>query len=163
MAISNDDLLFMRISDEVRQHSHDPHRQVGAVIVDSEGIVIATGSNHPPSVLEITADDSRAAILEDPSWKYFMLEHAERNAIYDAFRQYVNLTGTTMYTTLFPCADCARAIVAAGITRLVVPSRQKASERDAKWSEHYRFARQIFEAAGVQLDEVLFDVSVNLK
>ena len=153
----------MRLSDEARQLSHDPDRQVGAVIVNNEDVLVATGSNSPPSELNISAIDSRTAILEDSSWKYFMLEHAERNAIHEAHRRGVSLVGSTIYVTLFPCADCARAIVAAGIFRLVVPSEQKESERDDKWSEHYRYARRILKTAGVQLENVTFDAAEILR
>jgi dCMP deaminase len=158
MTISNDDLQFMRLSNEARRQSHDPHRQVGAVIVDCTGEVISMGSNSPPSVLGIPATVSITAISEDSSWKYFMLEHAERNAINEAHRRGTSLVGSTMYVTLFPCADCARAIAAAGISKLVVPLTHGETERDDKWSEHYRFASRIFAAAGVEIETVPYEV-----
>ncbi|MBY6066212.1 dCMP deaminase [Leisingera aquaemixtae] len=159
MTISKTDLKFLRLSDEARQQSHDPHRQVGAVIVDDRGTVLSVGANSPPTALQLSSSASFLAITDDPSWKYFMLEHAERNAIYDAQRRGVSLVGATMYCTLFPCADCARAIVASGITRLVAPSGHGASNRDDKWSDHYRFARKILDAAGVILEMVPYQVS----
>jgi dCMP deaminase len=158
MEISNMDRQFMELSCEARRYSHDPHRRVGAVIVDQEGVVIATGANSPPSALNISAAASLKAISEDPSWKYFMLEHAERNAIHDAYKHCLSIVGTTMYVTLFPCSDCARAIVAAGIARVVVPLGYGETERDDKWAKHYHYSSIIFKSAGVQLDTISFHI-----
>jgi dCMP deaminase len=78
-----------------------------------------------------------------------MLEHAERNAIFAAYRGGRSLVGATMYGTLFPCADCARAIVAARLSRLDVLSLGRDPVRDAKWLEHYRYAERILAMAGI--------------
>jgi deoxycytidylate deaminase len=64
----------------------------------------------------------------------------------------VGVVGATMYGTLFPCADCARAIVAAGLSRLVVLGLDKDPMRDAKWLEHYRYAERILAMAGVAVE-----------
>lgn len=152
MAISDSDRDFLRRSEEMQSGSHDPHRQVGVVIVDVDGNVLATGTNAPPVELGLSKAESLAAIEADPTWKYFMFEHAERNAINSARNNGKELRGATMYGTLYPCADCARAIVAAGISRLVVPGPGGDPLRDNKWREHYRFAHRMFELSGVQVD-----------
>jgi dCMP deaminase len=151
MAISNTDRQFLQRCETIKEDSHDPHRQVGALIADEHGQVVAVGTNAPPIQLRLSRPDSYASIEADPKWKYFMLEHAERNAINAARKDGKHLAGTTMYGTLFPCADCARAIVAAGVSRLVVPTPGNI-DRDAKWLDHYRYARQILELGGVRVD-----------
>jgi dCMP deaminase len=83
-----------------------------------------------------------------------MLEHAERNAISDARKRGHSLIGATMYGTLFPCADCARAIVAAGIRRLVVPPSIPDLQRDEKWNTHFHYAREIIALAGVEVSVI---------
>lgn len=50
---------------------------------------------------------------------YQFTEHAERAAIYQAARTGTKLAGSTVYLTWYPCADCARALVAVGVDRLV--------------------------------------------
>jgi dCMP deaminase len=90
----------------------------------------------------------------DPAWKYFVLEHAERNAIYAAYAEGKSLAGATMYGTLFPCADCARAIVAARLSRLVIFGLGENPDRDEKWLEHYRYAEEILVRAGVTVEIV---------
>lgn len=154
MAISREDRQFLLLCDEVRQDSHDPDRKVGAIIVNVDGKLVGRGTNAPPSALNLTIADSQAAIRQDQRWKYFVLEHAERNAIFDALLRGKSLKGATMYSTLFPCADCARAIVASGVSRLVVLGVELDLDRDQKWLDHYRHAEHIFELARVVIETV---------
>lgn len=149
MTISALDRHVLQLCIKVREESHDPDRKVGVVITNSAGEVLTSGTNAPPRALGFTKAQSRRAIRQDFAWKYFMLEHAERNAIFRAHAEGKTLTGSTIYTTLFPCADCARAIVAAGISRVVVLGQENNPERDKKWLEHYERAKQIFFLAGM--------------
>jgi len=84
-----------------------------------------------------------------------MFEHAERNAIFGAEKLGKSVKGATMYCTLFPCADCARAIVAAGMRRLVVAAPVPTNPRDEKWRTHHHYALQILELSGVAIDYVV--------
>jgi dCMP deaminase len=152
MAISTQNRRFLLLCEEVRQGSHDPDRKVGVVVADASGQILAAGTNAPPASLGLTVAESHQAIAQDPDWKYFMLEHAERNAIFAALVQGKSLTGATMYGTLFPCADCARAIVASGLSRLVVFGLGSDPHRDKKWLEHYRHAERILALAGVTVE-----------
>ncbi|MBY3589487.1 hypothetical protein HJA87_06260 [Rhizobium bangladeshense] len=154
MAISHDDRRFLIRCDEVKAMSHDPHRQVGVVIVGTEGTVIAEGTNAPPSAFGLNHLETQMEISNDPSWKYFMLEHAERNAIFSAHNRGISLAGATMYGSLFPCADCARAMVAVGISRVVVSTADNDPRRDEKWRDHYKYARLVFELGGVSVELV---------
>ncbi|MDT0683115.1 deaminase [Roseicyclus sp. F158] len=143
---------YLRRSVELHQRSHDPHRQVGALIVDSAGNIVSEGVNAPPDRFNFSKADTFRAIVLDPEWKYFMLEHAERNAINAAFSKGMSLSGSTMYASLYPCADCARAIVAAGISRLVVPDIGGDADRDTKWKAHYHYASKVFALGGVKVE-----------
>lgn len=152
MADYKSDSTYMQRALALHHKSHDPHRQVGALIVGRHGDVLSEGANAPLDAFRLSRSESLAAIEADPNWKYFVLEHAERNAIYTAFVDGKDLRGATMYGTLFPCADCARAIVAAGISRFVVPEPPGDSDRNEKWLAHYHFAHQIFELGDVKVD-----------
>jgi dCMP deaminase len=152
MPLSSIDRFFLVQCEAVKKESHDPDRQVGVVIASPTGHLLATGSNRPPESVELSLRESHRAIAKDPNWKYFMLEHAERNAINNARGLGHSLTGATMYGTMFPCADCARAIVAAGIRRLVVPHPEANPQRDEKWQSHFQYAHQILDLSGVELD-----------
>lgn len=61
-----------------------------------------------------------------------------------------------MYVSLFPCADCARAVIASGIKRVVVPGPAIVSEADEKWAEHFRFASELFQKGGVEVETLDF-------
>lgn len=149
---SSIDSLFISEALSAKASSHDPDRQVGAAIASSDGQLIAVGTNHPPTRLGYTLKQSHEAIKNDPRWKYFILEHAERNAISEAYRQGSSLQGATIYVTLFPCSDCARAISSAGISRMVVPRTSVPTDRDQKWLEHYRYAEEILTGSGIAVD-----------
>lgn len=154
MKILPSDHIFLAQCELVKRESHDPERQVGAIIVSPMGQILATGSNMPPEKMNMSVSGSHQAIEADPQWKYFVLEHAERNAINKAHALGHKLVDSTMYGTLFPCADCARAIVAAGITRLVVPTPATEFQRNDKWQIHFHYSYQIFRIARVQVDFV---------
>lgn len=152
MTITKQDIEIIHKLKGIQQLSHDPDRPVGVIITDANGNVLESGTNRPPEKLGYGISETHAEIRNESSWKYHMLEHAERDAIIKALRHGQTLEGATMYGTLFPCADCARAIVNAGIARLVIPAPGLHPARDHKWQEHYRYAHRIFELAGVHID-----------
>lgn len=152
MAIFRGDERFLLRCEEIKRSSYDPHRKVGVVIVRPPGEILVEGVNAPPAALGLTPHETELSISKDPSWKYFFLEHAERNAIFSARDKGISIIGATMYGTLFPCADCARAIVASGISRLVISATDGDPVRDEKWQIHYNYARHIFDMGGVIVD-----------
>lgn len=94
--------------------SKDPSTKVGCVVIGSSNQVLTQGFNGFPR----GANDSLARYM-DRAVKYKWIEHAERNAIYNAARTGTSLMGATLYVPWFPCAECARAIVQSGITTAV--------------------------------------------
>jgi deoxycytidylate deaminase len=57
--------------------------------------------------------------MKAAQFDYIRAVHAEMAAITDAARHDISITGCTLYTTTFPCHDCAKHIVASGIRRVV--------------------------------------------
>lgn len=110
---TNWDKRFMDLATYIAQWSKYPGRKVGAVIVDDRHTVVSIGYN---GLVRGSNDEDNSKYKK--AVKYLWSEHAERNAIYNAARQ---LIGTTIYSTLFPCADCARAIIQCGIRKIVSP------------------------------------------
>ena len=87
-------------------------RKVGAVLVLADGATtLATCNDFPVGVRDTEA---RHAHPDRLLW----IEHAERNAIFAAARSGLPTAGATLIATFHPCADCARAIVQAGIATL---------------------------------------------
>jgi dCMP deaminase len=129
------DARFMAIAAQVATWSKDRSTQVGCVIVSLDRDILATGYNGFPRRVNDDIDTRH----ERPA-KYKFTEHAERNAVYAAAKRGTALVGATMYVPWFPCCDCARAIVQAGISRLVAFEPDFADER---WGADHRTAVEI--------------------
>lgn len=141
--MENWDKKFIKLSKHISDWSKDKNKKVGAVIVDADNVVLSMGYNGIPR----GCDDTQECRYERPT-KYLFTEHAERNAIYHAARHGVSLKGCKMYVTLFPCADCARAMIQSGITKLIAPEPNL--EHDV-WGEHFKAAIQMMEEAKIQI------------
>lgn len=127
----------------ISQWSLDPKRKVGCVIADDDNIVVSMGYNGIPR----NCDNEKPERSERPT-KYFYYEHAERNALYHAARHGVTVKGCNMYVTDFPCADCARGAIQAGIKRLVAPKFDKTHER---WGDSWTAALNMLTESGVEV------------
>jgi dCMP deaminase len=105
---------FMGVAILASKRSKDPNTQVGACIVDENNIILSTGYNGFPygcSDDEFPWDRSG----EDTKYKYVV--HAELNAILNARGK--NLNNARIYVDLFPCNECAKAIIQSGIKEVV--------------------------------------------
>lgn len=124
----------------VASWSHDPSRKVGSVIVDIDRRIVSTGYNgFPAGVIDSEVRYNNREL------KYRLVKHAEDNAI--AFSHKSDLRDCTLYSTLYPCAQCAGSMIRAGIRRVVV---QKSPDFDNdRLSEDFRLTREIFEECGV--------------
>lgn len=117
--------------------SKDPSTKVGAVIVNRKRSIIGTGYNGFPRGVY----DHQERLANRPT-KHAMTVHAEANAILNAV---ASVEGATIYCTHFPCQDCAKFIVQAGIARVVAPLGDLAG-----WEDSQRIARTMFAEAGVE-------------
>ncbi|MBQ2810014.1 MAG: dCMP deaminase family protein [Clostridia bacterium] len=110
------DEYFMGVARLAAMRSKDPSTQVGACIVDSERRILSTGYNGFPAGC---SDDEFPWEREGGflDVKYPFVVHAELNAILNARGK--NLTNSTIYVDLFPCNECAKAIIQAGIKEIV--------------------------------------------
>ena len=104
------DDYFLNIAQAVSLRSHDAQTKVGIVIVDENKRILATGYNGFPPGLE---DNNLPNLRPD---KYPFMVHGEINAI-AACRQ--DLRSSTLYSTHSPCRDCAKAIITAGVKKVV--------------------------------------------
>jgi dCMP deaminase len=117
-------------------------RQVGAVILVRDGAEPILACNTFP------------AGVADLDWRHegdgrlVWMEHAERNAIFNAAKNGRALAGATIASTFFPCIDCARAIVQSGIARLVSPAP---ALDDPVWGASFPRSQIILEEGGVEL------------
>jgi dCMP deaminase len=143
------DVRFLRLALEVSTWSKDRSTQVGAVIVGEDRSPGPYGYNGFPRFI----DDDKAERHSRPT-KYDWTEHAERNAIYNAARMGVALKGSTIYVTHVPCADCARAIIQVGITRVVTDASCMEGGFAERWSDAAEITREMLAEANVPIELV---------
>jgi dCMP deaminase len=112
------DEYFRAIAEQVKTRSKDPRMQIGAVIVDRDNQIVATGYNDLPRGARNLPERFLA-----PE-KYDWMVHAEENAIGAAARRGVKTAGSSIYLSegYFCCHKCASAIVQAGIKTVHAPA-----------------------------------------
>jgi len=135
------DEYFMGIALLSSMRSKDPSTQVGACIVNEENRIVGVGYNGFPK--GCSDDDFQwERSGEANNTKYPYVCHAELNAILNSNG---NVRGTRIYVALFPCNECAKSIIQAGIKEVIYIS-DKYFETDGA-----RASRRMLEAAGVIL------------
>jgi len=132
---------YLPVAQAIAQLSKDTTK-VGAVILGPNGEGGPWGYNGAPRKCSADEDERR----ERPE-KYWWFEHAERNAIYSAARAGFATDGATIVVTHPPCMDCARAIVQAGIKRVIAGGQGLDA---ARWGEHLARAERLFAEVGVE-------------
>ena len=137
-------LDFIPIAQAISQMSKDPSTKVGAVIVDRDNNILSTGLNgFPRGVID---DPARYA---DRAIKLRFVAHAESNAISQAARVGARLLDSILVVTaLFPCTNCAKMIIQAGIKTVYAPKMNPVSSNQ-QWFIEEEFSRQMFNEAGV--------------
>lgn len=134
----NWDEYFMAQAQLVASKSKDASTKVGAVLVRNNN-AFSTGYNGFPR----GCDDS-VPERQDRPLKYDWTVHSELNAIVNAAREGFKTDGSTMYVTLHPCKECAKAIVQAGVKEVVVLS-------DDNPRFDFILAREILDEGGVKV------------
>jgi dCMP deaminase len=116
-------------------------RKVGAVLVAGDGTEIAACNTFPAGVRDL--EDRHAG-----DGRFVWMEHAERRAIFEAARRGVSTAGAHLTTTFFPCIDCARAIVDAGLACLDTPAPDF---DDLVWGASFERSQVILREGGVEI------------
>ena len=139
------DEYFMGIAILSAQRSKDSSTQVGACIVNEEKKIVAVGYNGMPTGCnddDMPWERTGSTSLDT---KYPFVCHAELNAILN--RNTASLKNATLYVTLFPCNECAKAIIQSGIKRVVYAENKYADTEGVKAS------KLMFEKCGVETSE----------
>ena len=110
--------FFMRVALSASMRSKDPNTQVGACIADTNHRILSVGYNGTPSAL--TDDDFPWGVSDDPlNDKHSYVVHAEANAVLNYRGSLKDMSGATVYVTLFPCNECAKILAQVGIGEVV--------------------------------------------
>ena len=135
------DEYFMSVAYLASMRSKDPNTQVGACIVDANNKILSMGYNGFPAGC---SDDEFPWNRDGEPFdsKYFYVTHSELNAILN-YRG-GSLEGAKLYVTLFPCNECAKACIQAGIKTIVFDSDKYANTPSTLAS------KRMLDAAGVR-------------
>ncbi|WP_455012446.1 deoxycytidylate deaminase [Mogibacterium timidum] len=134
------DEYFMGVSLLAAKRSKDPNTQVGACIVDSNHVILSTGYNGFPLGC---SDDELPWARTGEDTKYPYVVHAELNAILNSGGK--SLRDATIYVGLFPCNECAKAIIQSGIREVVYLDDKYANEKSTLAS------KRLLSMAGVKM------------
>jgi dCMP deaminase len=146
------DQYFMGMAHLSALRSKDPSTQVGAVIVSPANKVVSIGYNGLPKGCSDDEYpwDREGSALES---KYVYVVHAELNAILNAP---MSVQGCRIYVSLFPCNECAKAIIQSGIAEIVYEDDKYADTDIVKAS------KRMLNSAGVTLRQLPHRVSVSV-
>lgn len=146
------DSYFMAMAHLSAKRSKDPNTKVGAVIVDDNHHIVGMGYNgFPVGCSDQEYPWSREGEYCDTKYPYVV--HAELNAILNSIK---NLHGCILYVSLFPCNECAKAIIQSGIRKIVYES-DKYAETDA-----IHASKRMLISAGVELYQLPYSVHIDV-
>ena len=151
MVISWDE-YFMGLAHLSAMRSKEPNTQVGACIVDRDNKVVSIGYNGMPR----GCNDNEFPWEREGGFldtKYAFVVHAELNAILNSPRP---VSGCTLYVSLFPCNECAKAIIQSGISKIVYESDKY------NGTEGNIASKKMLNEAGVELQQLPYAVNVAL-
>ena len=151
MVISWDE-YFMGLAHLSALRSKDPNTQVGACIVDNEHKVVSIGYNGMPR----GCDDENMPWQREGDFldtKYAYVVHAELNAILNSPR---SLRDCTIYVSLFPCNECAKAIIQSGIKKVIYESDKYAT------ADNVIASKKMLNEAGVTLEQLPYHIELTL-
>ena len=140
------DEYFMRVALLASKRSKDPNTQVGACIVDKNNVILSTGYNGFPYGC---SDDEFPWDRDGDDTKYKYVVHAELNAILNSRGK--SLTGAKLYVDLFPCNECAKAIIQSGVGEVVYLYDKYAHTAETQAS------KRMLTAAGVKFKQLVTD------
>lgn len=138
------DAYFMGIALLSSHRSKDPNTAVGSCIVSSENKILSVGYNGMPS--GCSDDEFPWGRNGDPlDTKYLYVCHAELNAILNYSG--TNMQGAKIYTTLFPCNECTKALIQSGIREVIYLSDKYAD------TPSVRAAKRMMDTVQIQYRE----------
>lgn len=150
--------------------SPDPNTQNAAFLVAPDNTILTKKANQFPLGILSTKERWKRPL------KYYYVEHAERNAIYQAARLGIQTDGTILYCPWFACADCARAIIQAGIVEVIgldgikvyspklraALAFYKEITPKSRWTETTRIGGEMLDEAGVIRTYIKFPAKLGI-
>lgn len=150
----NWDEYFMGVAILASRRSKDPNTQVGACIVNDDNKIMSVGYNGLPRGCSDDEFPWEREGEKDSDTKYPYVCHAELNAILNAGGN--DLKGTRIYVALFPCNECAKAIIQCGIKEIIYISDKY------KDTDLVQASKRMLLSAGVKLTPFSSEKCINI-
>ena len=149
------DEYFMGIAKLSALRSKDPSTQVGACIVSDDNRILSIGYNGAPNGFcdDIFPWDRTGDALET---KYLYVCHAELNAILNFRENKKDIENAKIYVALFPCNECAKAIIQAGIKKVIYESDKYCG------TDGNVVSKRLFDETGVVYEQLPYEVKIDL-
>lgn len=139
---------YFKVAESFASMSKDPSSRVGCVVLNSQTFSVrSVGYNGFPRGV-----DETVASRWDRETKLRFISHSEQNAIAQAAREGISLENSTMVCTMFPCCECAKSIIQAGIKTVV--TREPTEDIKSRWGPSFDVATTMFSEAGVVIQFV---------
>ncbi len=137
---------YFELSKHIAEWSKDPSTKVGAIIVDKYGKILSLGYNGFPRGVEDTEER-----LNNREVKYNLIVHAEANSILNAA---TSVSGSRIFTSKFPCNECSKLIVQAGISILYTTSPDSDIELYNRYKEKFEYSKLILKEGNVEVNYI---------
>ena len=150
------DEYFMALAKLTAMRSKDPNTQVGACIVSSDNRILSVGYNGAPNGF----DDSVFPWdrVGDPlDTKYMYVCHAERNAVLNYKGSRRDFENARIYVDLFPCNECAKEIIQAGIKEVIYLSDKYSDSKEVIAS------KKMLDVCGVKYKQFVSDKKIEIE
>ena len=150
------DEYFMGIAKLTAKRSKDPNTQVGACIVSPDNRILSVGYNGAPNGFDdsVFPWDREGNPLDT---KYMYVCHAERNAVLNYKGSRRDFEGARIYVDLFPCNECAKEIIQAGIKEVIYLSDKY------KDTESTIASKKMLDICGVKYRQFVCDKKINIE
>lgn len=157
MSLASDILHLQAAARMARDFSKDPSTQNGSILIGAGGGTLAFGYNH------IHELHDRPERWERPL-KYSYIEHAETHCIHQCAKNGLATRDATLYVVWYACDNCAKAIIQAGIRRVVGSATALFAGREhPNWSANVQLALEMLKEAGVQCDWLSDPLNVKIR
>ena len=149
------DEYFMAVAKLSAMRSKDPNTQVGACIVGQDNRILSIGYNGAPNGFK----DEKFPWKREGNpleTKYLYVVHAERNAILNYRGNRKDFEGAKIYVYLFPCNECAKEIIQAGIKEVIYISDKYAETAESIAS------KKLFDECGVKYKQLVMNKEIKI-
>lgn len=126
--------------------SKDPRTKIGAVLARGD-LPISVGFNGFPRKVQDLEER-----YNNQEVKYSLTVHSEENAVINCAREGISTLGSTLYTCAHPCAGCAKILINAGVSNIVLHKQFPLMNYSPKWVESVELAGIMFQETGVSVE-----------